>query len=50
MLELTNIRYHRNKDVVEISEAQALLMVSDLILVALQQNGFTADIGIKESE
>lgn len=47
-LELKNLKYHREKDkAVSITEAQALLMVSDLVLAALAQNGFTAEIEIK---
>ena len=46
MLELNNIQYHRQKDVVSIDEGQALCLISDIITAALAQNGFTAEIRV----
>lgn len=46
-VKLENIKYHRGKEAVPINEAQALLMISDLITAALAQNGFTAEVSIE---
>lgn len=46
-LKLTKIKYHREKDTaVPITEAQALLLISDLVSASLAQNGFTAEIEV----
>lgn len=47
-LELKKIKYHREKQEIDLTEPQALLLVSDLITAALAQNGFTATIEVKE--
>jgi uncharacterized protein (UPF0218 family) len=50
MFEIKNIKYHRNKESIDLNQAQALLLVGDIINVALNQNGFTADITIKDND
>lgn len=47
-LEIEKVRYHRGeKEVIPIDEAQALLIVSDVITASLAQNGFTCTITVK---
>lgn len=48
MLEITNILYHQGKDAVSIDEPQALMLVGEIISLALQQGGFTAEIRLKK--
>ncbi len=48
-LVIKNLKYHRDKDAaVPITEAQALLLVGDMVSAALANSGFTADIEAKE--
>lgn len=49
-LVLKNIAYHREKDKIELTEPQALLLVSDVAKAALAQAGFTCDIEIQSKE
>ena len=49
-LELSNVNYQRGKEVIELSDPQALLLVGDLILGALAQSSFSATIKVKENE
>jgi hypothetical protein len=45
---MKNIKYHRDKnEAVPINEAQALLLICDMVSAALAQNGFTAETEIK---
>ena len=49
MLQLKKLKYHRDKEgAVDITEPQALLMIGDIITASLAQNGFTADLEVKE--
>lgn len=46
---LKNIKYHRDKDSsVSITEAQALTIIGDVVTATLAQNGFTAEVEVKE--
>lgn len=48
-LLLKNVTYHRDeKEAVKLTEAQALLIVGDLVRAALAQSGFTADVEAQE--
>ena len=49
-LVINKIQYHRNKDFVEITDAQALLLISDMITAALGNSGFTAEITISNDD
>ena len=49
-LILSEIKYHRGKDFIVLKDAQALLMVSDLVTAALAQSGFSADIEVQNED
>ena len=49
-LIINNIQYHRGKETFEISEDQALLLIADMIIAALAQNSFTAEITQKDDD
>jgi len=49
-LELTKIKYHRENEAINLTEAQALTMVSDVINTALAQSGVTAEIKVTDKK
>ena len=49
-LIIKNIHYNTQKEVYEITEPQALLLVSDILRAAMVQSGFSCEISFKDDD
>ena len=43
-LRLSKLKYHRDKEEIELNEAQVLMLVADLVQANLAQSGFSCEI------